>query len=200
MALPEQRFDSNKTLIFTRRLILRRPEPGDIPGVTRMVNDRTIARWVSGIRYPYSAMEGRKYVNSSARQRGTTGAPGNLLILLRSNPRLVIGSINLSRRGSAYILGYWMGRAYRGRGFVNEAARTLIAMAFNGGAQAVTASFQEGNDASRRVMERLGMRRSGMTYGYSRFLKRKSRLIIYRITAAEWLKRTDKSRSSCHPR
>jgi RimJ/RimL family protein N-acetyltransferase len=157
-----------------------------------MVNDPTIARWVSGIRYPYSAMEGRKYVTSSTGRREKSDGPGNLLILLRSNPRLVIGSINLSRHGGAYILGYWMGRAYRGRGFVNEAARTLLAMAFSGGAQTVKASVQVGNDASRRVLERLGMRRTGTAYGSSRFLERKVRLITYRITAAEWLKRRDK--------
>ncbi len=145
-----------------------------------------IARWASGIRYPYSALEGRKFVNWSAARRRRLDGPGDLLITLRSNPRLVIGCIGLSGRQGKYALGYWMSRAYRRRGYVNEAAKTIIAMAFSEGAQAIIASFYVGNDASRRVIERLGMKRSGMGYGRSLFRKRKERLITYRLTAAEW--------------
>ncbi len=170
----------------TRRLILRPPELSDVPAITRIINDKVISRWASGVSYPYSAFEGRKFVNWAAARRRRLDGPGDLLITLRSNPHLVIGCIGLSGREGKYALGYWMNKAYRRRGYVNEAAKILVANAFADGAQSVAATFYEGNVISRRVMERLGMKRSGMTYGYSRFLKRKARLIIYRVTAAEW--------------
>ena len=113
-----------EAMIVTRRLILRAPELNDVPAITRIINDKVIARWASGVSYPYSAFEGRKFVNWAAARRRRLDGPGDLLITLRSNPGLVIGGMGLSGREGKYALGYWMNKAYRRRGYVNEAARS----------------------------------------------------------------------------
>lgn len=99
MAENQQPAKPSGPIIETRRLILRPPELSDVPAITRAINDKVIARWVTGVSYPYSAFEGRKFVNWSTARRGRLDGPGDLLITLRSNPRLGIGCIGLSLVG-----------------------------------------------------------------------------------------------------
>ena len=54
-------------------------------------------------------------------------------------------------------LGYWLGKAYWGQGFMTEAARALLVHAFEQiGVCAVWSGYYEGNERSRRVQEKLG--------------------------------------------
>lgn len=83
------------------------------------------------------------------------------LIVLRES-REVIGSINLKgqpvENGDVEI-GWGVSPEYRKQGIATEAAREVIAWAFNQeGVRRVIATIPEENIASRRVAERLGMR------------------------------------------
>ncbi|MCH4084064.1 MAG: GNAT family N-acetyltransferase [Olsenella sp.] len=54
-------------------------------------------------------------------------------------------------------LGFWIGSAYWGRGFATEAARRLVGHAFlDLSCSAVWCCHYEGNEASRRVQQKLG--------------------------------------------
>ena len=56
-------------------------------------------------------------------------------------------------------LGYWIGRPYWGRGYATAAANALIALAFALlDIEKLTASHLARNPASKRVMEKCGMR------------------------------------------
>lgn len=56
-------------------------------------------------------------------------------------------------------LGYYLGSAYWGRGYATEVARALVAFAFGAlGVHRVEAEVVPGNDASARVLERVGFR------------------------------------------
>ncbi|AYQ92349.1 GNAT family N-acetyltransferase [Burkholderia gladioli] len=57
-------------------------------------------------------------------------------------------------------IGWWIGAAWRGRGYATAAAQQLLSWCFDiRGAGSVTAHCRADNLASRRVMEKLGMRR-----------------------------------------
>lgn len=55
---------------------------------------------------------------------------------------------------------------HEGRGYVAEAARAVLAAAFDGGLDKVIAVTHPDNAASQRVAERIGMRRLGVTRAY----------------------------------
>ena len=56
-------------------------------------------------------------------------------------------------------LGYWIGEPFWGNGYCAEAARELIAFAFqNLGIQTITAEHLTHNSASGKVMQKVGMK------------------------------------------
>lgn len=60
--------------------------------------------------------------------------------------------------GKRVEVGYFVDPAHKGRGYATEALRKAIAELFQRGFDTVTAGYFEGNTASRRVMEKCGMR------------------------------------------
>lgn len=55
-------------------------------------------------------------------------------------------------------IGYWLGRAYWGRGIIPEAVEALVALARADGRHRLWIAFYDGNDRSRRVAEKCGFR------------------------------------------
>lgn len=55
-------------------------------------------------------------------------------------------------------LGYWIGREFQGKGYASEAAEFLLERCFATlGMRTVWAAYYEGNEASRKVLEKCGM-------------------------------------------
>lgn len=86
--------------------------------------------------------------------------PRTWAITLRGSEEPV-GSIGIfpsdsPRAGGQPEIGYWIGRPYWGQGYVPEAVRRLIELCFEEGAEAVWCGHFEGNDKSRRVIEKCG--------------------------------------------
>lgn len=60
-------------------------------------------------------------------------------------------------------VGYAVNPVWKGLGYATEALGAVISEMFRMGVPCVTAGYFEGNEASRRVMEKCGMRASGRT-------------------------------------
>ena len=60
--------------------------------------------------------------------------------------------------GHSAELGFWVGRPYWGRGYATAGARQAVAFAFEVGIERVTAQALARNVASRRVLEKAGLR------------------------------------------
>lgn len=74
-------------------------------------------------------------------------------------------------------LGFQLAPAYHGQGYAQEAVRAFLRIAFRDFAlERVTASCDEANTASWRLMERLGMRPQDRSHGERR----------YALTRAQW--------------
>ena len=70
-----------------------------------------------------------------------------------------IGAISLSQvEGTCYELGWVLDQEYHGNGYATEAARELVRFAKSLGAQKLIAHCDTRNVASRRVMEKIGMK------------------------------------------
>ncbi len=55
-----------------------------------------------------------------------------------------------------YEIGYWIGRPFWGNGYVPEAVKALLSLYFAFGAERIWCAHAEGNDKSRRVIEKCG--------------------------------------------
>ena len=179
--------DVMRAPLFTRRLFLRPPCVADIPALTRLINDPSVARNTSRIPHPYSAAEAWRFLR--ARTPGTEPPrSAGFLVTLRGNPRLIAGGAGLDWGPHQHPeLGYWIAAGYRRRGFASELARALLDRAFSTGAvQLVEAWARTGNIASQRVLRRAGFRRVGAGTRPSRMLRRHVPVTHFALSRADW--------------
>lgn len=74
-----------------------------------------------------------------------------------------IGSVGVfpghePRQNGEYEIGYWIARPFWGRGYAPECVRALLSLYFAFGAERLWCAHAEGNDKSRRVIEKCGFR------------------------------------------
>ena len=87
-------------------------------------------------------------------------APDSYAVTLASTGELV-GSIALridtdSPEASVADIGYWIGAPYWGNGYATEAGHAIIERARELGVSTIILTYFDGNEASRRVSEKLG--------------------------------------------
>jgi ribosomal-protein-alanine N-acetyltransferase len=137
--------------IKTERLVLRELADSDVPEIARLAGDWDIARMTARIPYPYSEALAREWM--------TTLGPEEFVRVVTLEGTL-IGAVGYvaGEDGSAEI-GYWIGRPWWGAGFATEAASALVRYCFTtGGFKRLTCCHFVDNDASRRVILKLGFR------------------------------------------
>lgn len=84
-------------------------------------------------------------------------------------------------------LGYWVDQRMAGKGLAPEAAAMVLEFAFESlGLHRVEVTMSERNAASRRVVEKLGLRLEGRVVGYSHMRDGWEDCFRYAITAEEW--------------
>lgn len=156
---------------------LTRWEPSRSPGAPDVVEDR-------------NAFVLRCHARDRERQLGSGYGFGVFV-----NGSLV-GEVNLSsvQRGpfqSSY-LGYWIDQAHAGRGYIPEAVVVLCRYAFEDlRLHRVQISIVPRNLASRRVVEKLGIREEGLALRYLEINGVWEDHIRYAITAEEWDERRE---------
>ncbi len=136
--------------IQTRRLTLRPLARADIPALAELAGDYAVARWLSVVPHPYTQDDAREFLTF------LQGA-GPLAGLGIEAPEGLVGVIGIDPG-----LGYWLGRAHWGKGYMSEAAGALVGHYFaTSGADHLTSGYFEGNAASARVLEKLGFVSNG---------------------------------------
>ena len=149
----------------TERLLLRPFENGDIDAVFAMESREDVSRFL------YNEPRSREEcVERLARYVGNTALRDegdflDLAIVLRETNAL-IGKSFLAWRSTEHRLaevGYGVHPDHQRQGFATEAARVMLALAFEEmGAHRVIGTLEARNTASARVLEHLGMRREAL--------------------------------------
>ena len=138
----------------TPRLTLRRFTSSDGPAIHRYMGDPLVTRWLPRGRLDEAGAQTFADDNAGRRPRAVAvveRASGELVGHMDFHPWLGPGTREI---------GWAIGRLYQRRGYATEAARALLAHAFETlRAHRVVATCQPQNVASWRVMEKLGMRR-----------------------------------------
>jgi RimJ/RimL family protein N-acetyltransferase len=143
----------------TPRLLLRPGFPEDAPALAAAMSDRSIARNLAVVPWPYTIRDAEAFLASPR-----DPVLPSLLIFERTDgaPELV-GSCGLGRRPSGSVeLGYWIARCSWGRGFATEACTALIDIARALGLKQLEGSHFIDNPASGRVLDKLGFESTGL--------------------------------------
>ena len=139
----------------TERLILRPPEAADIPALVPLIGDFEVARNLSRVPYPYPESAAREFVARCAENRAA-GTDFNYAITRRADG-VFLGGCGVHLKETGFEFGYWLGRPFWGHGFASEAARRLVAFAFEElEVPCLIAGWFHDNPASGRVLAKLG--------------------------------------------
>lgn len=152
--------------VLTERLALRPLTADDVDAVHAYQSREDVCRYIPYS--PRSRAEVAARLADPEKTRSTLDAEGqalNLAVALRDADEL-IGDVLLfwhSAEHRSGEIGYVLNPAFHGNGYVTEASRALLALAFDGlGLHRVVARIDVRNEPSARVLRRLGMRQEAV--------------------------------------
>ena len=140
----------------TPRLLLRPGWIQDAPALLEAMRDESIVRNLASVPWPYSLADAEAFLSAER----SASEPAMLIFRRTAGAPELVGSIGFGRDPDGEMeLGYWIGRAYWGRGFATEAGRAAIHMARDSlRLRKLNAGHFIDNPASGRVLEKLGFR------------------------------------------
>lgn len=143
------------------RLLLRLPDERDVPSITEACQDPLLARFVP-VPVPYTEEHARAFVRERPARWQDPHGEMTLAIIDAADDRL-LGMIGLHARDvTMREIGFWAAPWARGRGVMTDAARLVIKFGFEVlGLERVEWWARVGNEASRRVAEKLGFTLEG---------------------------------------
>jgi RimJ/RimL family protein N-acetyltransferase len=177
----------SNTVLITPRLRLRSPALSDAPAIQQLAGDPAVANNTLNIPHPYVDGLAEEWIRDQELALAT--GSGLALVLTRQRDDQLIGVIGLTlqSRHSRGELGYWIGRAFWGKGYATEAARAMVAHGFNSlGLHRVHACHFCRNPASGRVLQKAGLRHEGRQLGHICKAGQYEDIELYGITRELW--------------
>lgn len=163
---------STPPTIHAEGLVFRAGTLADADALVPLANDRGVSDNLLTMPHPYGRADAIAWLEKTIAAQAEGRSTGFLI----TRPRVaggepeVMGAVGClfepaHRRAE---MGYWLGRAYWGRGYATIAAKVLIRHVFaTTQLERIHATHYIGNEASGRVMEKAGMRREGLLRGYT---------------------------------
>ena len=135
--------------LTTARLILRPLRQSDGPDIVRALNDIEVSKWLTRVPYPYSVHDANWFAAHIARERFVFGVEFE---------GRIVGTIGCKRE-----FGYWLGRAYWGRGLMPEAAEAVRTAYFAAGYDRIESGYFAENARSASVLHKMGFVETGQS-------------------------------------
>lgn len=154
--------NQNKT-ITTNRLILRLFQKSDAEAVVLLCNNYNIYKNTLYLPYPYTIEDALKWIEPHL--ENYTANKSYEFAITDKDSGEVYGAIALTnnKRFNNGEMAYWIGEEFWGNGFATEAAQAILQFAFDEKQyHKVFARYFKSNQASGRVMQKLGMKQEGI--------------------------------------
>ena len=174
----------------TERLLLRPFELQDVDDIYAYASDPEFGQYLPSPR-PYTYSDAAKFVAQQVLWEWTI-RPHFAIVL---DGRVIGGTgLRVSERDQIGELGYAIARIHWGQGITTEASRAVMDWGFRTLAlHKVFARADLRNEASWRVMEKLGMTREGVLRSHTRLRDEHFDDVYYGILRDEWQQTMDKS-------
>lgn len=175
--------------IKTDRLDLRPHRMDDLDDLLAFHSDPDVVRYVP---WPVRDREQTRAALEVKLNQGALTEPGQWLVLAMElrETGTVIGEVLLkwesdtSRQGE---LGFALNTAYHGRGLAAEAANAVLRLGFEDlGLHRICGNVINGNTASTKLLERLGMRQEGHLIENVFFKGEWCDELVYAVRAQDW--------------
>jgi RimJ/RimL family protein N-acetyltransferase len=177
---------TTKPTLETARLELRPYRAADIPELLPLIGTREVAATTLRIPHPYTEQDARGFF-------ALAEEPGKLwlAITLRADGRQIGGiGLRIDEQHQHAELGYWLGVPYWGQGYATEAAREMLRYGFADlGMHRIFASHFKPNQASGRILRKLGMKYEGCQREHLRKWEQFVDSELYGILRQEWEQR-----------
>jgi RimJ/RimL family protein N-acetyltransferase len=172
-------------ILETPRLVLRRPTRVDAARLAELADDAGVAENLSTLPHPYTLDDAIAYIDNTE----VSATRINLGVYVKGEADGFIGTVSLMPRdGERFVVGYWIGRPFWGRGYATEAAQATVDLAFGRlGVDAIAATARVTNGTSRRVLEKCGFQFAGQGMGPSLFHRGMVPIDRFRLERSIWM-------------
>ncbi len=173
--------------IITERLFLRPVWTEDTADIHPLINDWDIVSRLARVPWPYTLADAATFT-AYAENAADADTEISLAICLRPTLQ-IIGLAGCVRQATgAWELGYWLGKAYWGHGFVTEASNAVIAGMFDSRRVPLLVSGHHlDNPASGSVLAKLGFKPDGVTQELCRARNQDVAVQRLKLARADWL-------------
>jgi len=169
--------------LSTERLLLRRYKRSDIPALLPLIGAREVAAQTLRIPHPYTEADALAMFRRFRKQTGHWFG-----IFLQPDKQLCGGcGLTVDPDHDRAEIGYWIGMPFWGNGIATEAARELMRYGFEDlKLHRIFAICYTGNDASLRILEKLGMKAEGRSRQHIKKWGEYRDIENYGILADDW--------------
>ncbi len=147
--------------ISTKRLHMRRIQLSDAEIITKLANNPAIAATTMRMPYPCYVEYIENWIKKDIHAGGENS--GYFVISLNETNNIIgVIGLEVDLEHERAELGYWLGLDYWNKGYCTEAARAILEYGFNAlHLKRIWTFYIEGNSASGRVLEKIGMQYEG---------------------------------------
>lgn len=147
--------------LMTERLCLRPFELADAEQVYVHINDERIASVTRNIPYPYPASAATEWISKHV-EKWNHHHEANFAVI-RQDDQQLMGAISLMQRDNGQVdIGYWLGVAFWGKGYMTEACEVIAKFGLEQwGLDVIHACHVEQNTASGVVLKKAGFQYIG---------------------------------------
>ena len=153
----------NVDKIVGLKIRLRKLRLSDADSITANINDKSIARWTINVPYPYKKKDALEFIGS--RQVSFKTGTNYTFGIAEINDNAIIGCIDLvdtDWQDKKAEMGYWIGRKFRGRGYMTEAIYLMLGFGFHKlKLHKIYARVFNNNRASMKALEKNGFMLEG---------------------------------------
>ena len=148
-------------VLVTKRLTLRPPLEVDADDIALHLSNWNVSRMLARVPFPYDRKDAQDWIAGC-----DTAGPEELIFTIHRER--MIGVASIEGGSTAPRLGYWLGEAWWGKGYMTEALGAVLGRFFDLRPEArIASSVFADNPASLKLQQRLGFSVTGGGEQYS---------------------------------